>query len=387
MIIDDPVHVAQIVEVFDADWNHDDWVPSAYEGLLWSNSNSRLQMARFIDTAIHRIDVQHAKFVDAVIVDNLAAAIGRGVQVHMLCGGMHGISEGDLLDTFASLRTLRRFGAKVHKQKNLRVHAKLLIVDGERALVGSMNIDRRAFDQRRELGITVTEPAVVARLKSVFEDDWRLSHPYARRIRSTPRSISRTTSRTTTNCVMSEPESVSLFELAWTFNHIALTSFGGGLSAWSREVLVVEKQWMGEDEFLSAMTMWRILPGGNQVNMAVFAGTKMRALPGAIAALVGLCAAPLVVVLVLAFLYFRYKEIPAVKGVLHGASAAAVALTLAMVVKTGRKCLTGLVPVALFAAAFVLNGVLRWPLLGTLAIVAPVSLLWAWPRDRGAAKA
>ena len=46
-------------------------------------------------------------------------------------------------------------------------------------------------------------------------------------------------------------EKVSLFELAWTFNHIALASFGGGLSAWSREVLVVEKQWMGEEEFLS----------------------------------------------------------------------------------------------------------------------------------------
>ena len=73
-------------------------------------------------------------------------------------------------------------------------------------------------------------------------------------------------------------QNVSLFELAWTFNHIALASFGGGLSAWSREVLVVEKQWMGEEEFLSAMTMCRILPGANQVNMAVFAGSKMPAI-------------------------------------------------------------------------------------------------------------
>lgn len=178
VIIDDPVHVAQIVEVFNADWNHDDWVPAAYEGLLWSNSNSRLHMARFIDTATRRIDVQHPKFVDAVILDHLAAAVGRGVRVHVLCGGRHGISEGDVLDTFASLRTLRRFGAKVHKQKNLRVHAKLLIVDDERALVGSMNIDRSAFDLRRELGITLTEPAVVARLKAVFDADWELSHHY-----------------------------------------------------------------------------------------------------------------------------------------------------------------------------------------------------------------
>ncbi|MCV7137429.1 cardiolipin synthase [Mycobacterium hodleri] len=179
VIIDDPVHVRQIVEVFNADWNHDDWVPSVYEGLLWSNSNSRYHMARFIDTATQRIDVQHPKFVDAVILDHLAAAVERGVRVHVLCGGRHGISEGDVLDTFASLRTLRRFGAKVHKQKNLRVHAKLMIVDDERALVGSMNIDRSAFDLRRELGITVTEPAVVARLKETFEHDWSLSHHYS----------------------------------------------------------------------------------------------------------------------------------------------------------------------------------------------------------------
>ncbi|MET0474844.1 MAG: phospholipase D-like domain-containing protein [Mycobacterium sp.] len=179
VIIDEPEHVAQIVEVFNADWNHDDWVPTEYRGLLWSNSNSRFHMARFIDTATHRIDVQHPKFVDAVILDHLAAAIGRGVKVHVLCGGKHGISEWDVLDTFASLRTLRRFGAKVHKQKNLRVHAKLLIVDDERALIGSMNIDRSAFDLRRELGVTITDPAVVARLKSVFTSDWELSHQYS----------------------------------------------------------------------------------------------------------------------------------------------------------------------------------------------------------------
>ena len=36
-------------------------------------------------------------------------------------------------------------------------------------------------------------------------------------------------------------EKPSLASLALTFNHIALASFGGGLSAWSREVIVVEK--------------------------------------------------------------------------------------------------------------------------------------------------
>ena len=172
-----------------------------------------------------------------------------------------------------------------------------------------------------------------------------------------------------------------MFELAWTFNHIALASFGGGLSAWSREVLVVEKNWMVEEEFLSAMTMCRILPGANQVNMAVFTGTKMGGVLGAAAAVLGLCLMPVVFILTMAFVYFRFKEVPEVKSILHGASAAAVALTLAMAIKTGQKCLRGVVPIALFAASFVLNGLVRWPLPVTLAILAPLSLIWAWPRE------
>jgi len=146
VITHDPQHVAQIIEVFDIDWEQRDATPAAYEGLLWSNSNSRLHMANFIDTAQHRLDVQHPKYVDAVILDRIAAAAERGV--------------------------------KVHKQKNLRVHAKLLIVDNERALLGSMNIDRSAFDLRRELGVTITDPSVLARLRETFDSDWDLSQHY-----------------------------------------------------------------------------------------------------------------------------------------------------------------------------------------------------------------
>ncbi|WP_059017634.1 phospholipase D-like domain-containing protein [Mycobacterium sp. M26] len=178
IITHDPQHVAQIVEVFDADWEHRDFTPPRYEGLLWSNSNSRYHMARFIDTAQRSLYIQHPKYVDAVILDHIAAAADRGVKVKVLCGGKHGISDWDILDTFASLRTLRRFGVKVRKQKNLRVHAKLLLVDDERVLVGSMNIDRSAFDLRRELGVIIDDPAVVDRLGEVFTSDWKAAHQY-----------------------------------------------------------------------------------------------------------------------------------------------------------------------------------------------------------------
>jgi cardiolipin synthase A/B len=66
----------------------------------------------------------------------------------------------------------------VHKQKNLRLHAKLILVDQKQALVGSMNIDRSAFDLRRELGTMLTDHQIVDGLSKVFEADWELSHKY-----------------------------------------------------------------------------------------------------------------------------------------------------------------------------------------------------------------
>lgn len=178
IVTQDPARVAQVIEGFDADWEHRDWLPSSDTGLLWSNSNSRVHMSHFIDRAKKTLEVQHPKFVDAVILDRLLSAAERGVHVRVLCGGKHGISDWDVLDTFSSLRVMKRFGIKVHKQKNLRLHAKLLLADGEHALVGSMNIDRSAFDLRRELGLTIADPAIITRLASTFEEDWSLSHHY-----------------------------------------------------------------------------------------------------------------------------------------------------------------------------------------------------------------
>ncbi len=178
VIIEDAGQVAEVVRGFDADWEQRHWHPADDSGLLWSNHNARELMVEFIDRAEESLDVQHPKFVDATVTERIAAAARRGVRVRVLCGGKHGISEWDILDTFSSLRLLHYLGVRVHKQKNLRLHAKLLLADARHALVGSMNIDRSAFDLRRELGATITDPTVVEQLGIVFEDDWEHSHKY-----------------------------------------------------------------------------------------------------------------------------------------------------------------------------------------------------------------
>ncbi len=173
-----PAAVAQVISGFEADWQRSFFEPDLAVGLIWSSFHSRGQMARLVDAASRTLWIQHPKFVDAVILDRIISACERGVKVRVLCGGKHGVSDWDIYDTFSSLRVMARFGVKVRRQKHLKLHAKLILVDGTCAQIGSMNIDRSAFDLRRELGIETDAPQVVAGLKAAFQSDWRRAEKY-----------------------------------------------------------------------------------------------------------------------------------------------------------------------------------------------------------------
>ena len=179
VISTDPMVVEQVRAGFEADWHRSFFVPRLDVGLVWSNAHSRGQMARVIDAAQRTLWIQHPKFVDAVILERIVAARDRGVKVRVLCGGKHGLSDWDVYDTFSSLRVMELFGVKIRRQKHLKLHAKLILVDGKAAMTGSMNIDRSAFDVRRELGIEIDCPQVVARLAATFEADWQGSKKYS----------------------------------------------------------------------------------------------------------------------------------------------------------------------------------------------------------------
>lgn len=180
---------------------------------------------------------------------------------------------------------------------------------------------------------------------------------------------------------MSETDSqkkISLWELALTFNEVALMSFGGGLSAWSRRVVVERKNWLNDEEFLSALTLCRIMPGANQINLAVYVGTRFRGVAGAIATVFGLCFVPVLIAIGLAVLYFNFHEIPDVQKILKGVAAAAVGLTLAMGLKTGGKFLKDPLAMLFCVAAFVFSAPVRFPLLEVLAVLGPIAVWLAY---------
>jgi cardiolipin synthase A/B len=174
----DPLQVAQIIACFQADWDRADFKLSNDVGLIWSNTNSRDCFAKFIDAAADTLDIQHPKFVDVPIIERILRAQKRGVHVRVVCSGKHGVRAWDRAETFASLQIIKDAGIKIHVLKHPKLHAKLMLRDGKAALIGSMNIHRRAFDERRELGIVLTDPDLVKKLYETFDKDWNDTHKF-----------------------------------------------------------------------------------------------------------------------------------------------------------------------------------------------------------------
>lgn len=172
-------------------------------------------------------------------------------------------------------------------------------------------------------------------------------------------------------------------EIAWTFTRIAMAAVGGGLSAWAQRVLVEEKRWLGEEEFLEILAMSRLLPGANQINVAVLTGSKFHGLSGGAAAVFGLTALPAVLIVLMALLYFQFDHLEEIQRSLRGAAAAAIGLTIAMGIEAARKSVRGVAPWLLCAAMLVLTVFFKWPLFASLALLAPLSIWHAGFRNHG----
>jgi len=183
---------------------------------------------------------------------------------------------------------------------------------------------------------------------------------------------------------MSEPATKPrLLELALAFNKISLASFGGGLSAWARRVIVEEKKWLDDEEFLSALTLSRVLPGANQMNFAVYVGSRFHGFEGALAAVLGLITIPFLIILALAYAYFLHSTAPAMQDVLRGVTAVAIGLALSVGLETGEKFLFNPTALLFGALAFAASVFVKLPLIAVLAILGPPAFLVAWRHDPG----
>jgi chromate transporter len=171
------------------------------------------------------------------------------------------------------------------------------------------------------------------------------------------------------------------------FVSIGMSSFGGGLTAWVRREIVLRRGWMDDQGFLSGYALSQLVPGATNVNLAVFIGTQLRGVPGALVCFAGLTALPLVLALVLGAAYFSMRGMPggvSLSIALSGMGAVAIGLNLGTGIRLAQSGIRQVIP-ALIAAVVALSvGVAGLPLIKVLAVMIPVSLLAAyWTRPSG----
>ena len=73
----------------------------------------------------------------------------------------------------------------------------------------------------------------------------------------------------------------SLWALFREFLVIGAVSFGGGIIAYERILLVDKRKWLSDDEFMATLAISQTTPGLISVNMALIAGDRLRGLLGA----------------------------------------------------------------------------------------------------------
>jgi phosphatidylserine/phosphatidylglycerophosphate/cardiolipin synthase-like enzyme len=167
--------VAEMVACFESDWEREKFAPHPGSRLIWCPDNGRERIAEFIDSAKHTLYLQNERYQDTVIIERLVRAAGRGVKLHIMARPPHTLKLAKLVEGVGGLRIMRDVGAKIRKLKGLKLHAKAIIADHERAVVGSINLAPGSFDARRELAIDVDARHVVERLVKVAHRDWEHS--------------------------------------------------------------------------------------------------------------------------------------------------------------------------------------------------------------------
>jgi chromate transporter len=117
-------------------------------------------------------------------------------------------------------------------------------------------------------------------------------------------------------------------QLFWSFFQIGLFSFGGGYAAMPliQSQVVELHAWLTMNEFADVITISQMTPGPIGINSATFVGLRIAGIPGAIAATLGCVFPSCVIALILAFIYYKYRGLDIVQGILKGLRPAVIAM-------------------------------------------------------------
>ena len=171
----------------------------------------------------------------------------------------------------------------------------------------------------------------------------------------------------------------SLLGITGLFTRYANTTFGGGsatIAVLHREL--ERRRWINSDQFAISFSLARLTPGTNLLAFCTSVGWLLRGIRGAIAALLASSIPCAAIVVVATAMFDVWQRVSWAKAFVHGAVAAAVALTVATswtiarpYFRPGERFLGGLI----VSAAFLLHALVGLSAISVLGLAAAVGLM------------
>ena len=165
LVIDDPAMVSEIIRVFNADVRHKH-ISVSQPNLVWSPNNSREKILDFINHADSEIKIYAQDITDYQVIGALAKAARAGKKVAILT------NEPKPDNHSKKYAYLRKAGVIIHFSKSYRIHAKVIMIDKKRAMLGSINLTRASINDNRELAVITQQESIITQLIAMFDHDF-----------------------------------------------------------------------------------------------------------------------------------------------------------------------------------------------------------------------
>jgi phosphatidylserine/phosphatidylglycerophosphate/cardiolipin synthase-like enzyme len=173
--------VKEFLSVFDADLtnaqNGTSDTPAVSDPYLaWSPINSEDRLVAFVKAATKTLVVTSENIGDAPIQAAMIDAVNRGVDVRIIAP----LCDQNVNPTYdlPFLAQLRAGGVNARAMPAPPspdlpyMHAKMMLADGDKAFIGSVNFSTASTTDARELGIFFQDPSSIKMISDAFETDW-----------------------------------------------------------------------------------------------------------------------------------------------------------------------------------------------------------------------
>ena len=182
---------------------------------------------------------------------------------------------------------------------------------------------------------------------------------------------------------MNSPVNFAEAFLVWL--KIGCLSFGGPAAqiALMHRIVVEEKAWLDEKQYLNALSFCMLLPGPEAMQIATYAGWRLHGVRGGLTAGLLFVLPGALVILVLAALYIAYGNVSVVDALFLGVKAAVIVVVIEALMRVSKRALAD--PVHWLIAALAFVGIFFLDLSYPLIVIA--AALYGFWRSRGNTKA